>query len=137
MAEGKFYVVGGEYSDTSFTTIASGREEQRFGPYGEREARDIWRGLTGQTVDNALVRYRIRPEAEINGETWYVAGGEYADTDFSHLAPGQKLESYGPFPRSEARAVWRALTGKTVDNCMVRYDIVTADALEALRRTGE
>jgi hypothetical protein len=137
MAEGKFYVVGGEYSDTSFTTIASGQEEQRFGPYSEREARDIWRALTGQTVDNAMVRYRIRPEAEINGETWYVAGGEYADTDFSHLAPGHKLESYGPFPRSEARAVWRALTGKTVDNCMVRYDIVTADALEALRRSGE
>ena len=137
MADGKFYVVGGEYADTSFAKIASGQEEQRFGPYGEREARDIWRALTGQTVDNALVRYRIRPEAEITGAAWYVAGGEYADTDFSHIAPGQKLESYGPFPRPEALAVWRALTGKTVDNCMVRYDIVTSDALEALRRAGE
>ena len=137
MADGKFYVVGGEYADTSFAKIASGQEEQRFGPYSEREARDIWRAMTGQTVDNALVRYRIRPEAEVTGEAWYVAGGEYADTDFSHIAPGQKLESYGPFPRPEALAVWRALTGKTVDNCMVRYDIVNADALEGLKRTAK
>jgi hypothetical protein len=137
MADGKFYVVGGEYADTSFARIAAGQEEQRFGPYDEREARDIWRALTSQTVDNALVRYRIRPEAEITGESWYVAGGEYADTDFRHLAPGCKLESYGPFPRSEARAVWQALTGKTVDNAMVRYDIVTAEALEVLRRAGD
>jgi hypothetical protein len=136
MSEGKFYVVGGEYADTGFAVIANGLEEQRFGPYTEREARDIWRAMTGQTVDNALVRYRIRPEAEILGETWYVVGGEYADTDFCTLAPGHKLESYGPFPRPEAVAVWRALTGKTVDNAMVRYNIVTAEALAALKHSA-
>jgi len=136
MADGRFYVVGGEYADTSFGRIASGHEEQRFGPFTEREARDKWRALTGQTVDNALIRYRIRPESEITGETWYVAGGEYADTDFCNLAPGHNLESYGPFPRPEALAVWRALTGKTVDNAMVRYNIVTAEALEGMRRNS-
>jgi hypothetical protein len=137
MSDGKFYVVGGEYADTSFAEIANGMEEQRFGPYTEREARDIWRALTGQTVDNALVRYRIRPESEILGESWYVVGGEYADTDFCTLSGDNKLESYGPFPRPEALAVWRALTGKTVDNAMVRYNIVTGEAMAALKRTSE
>jgi hypothetical protein len=134
MADGKFYVIGGEYADTSFTRIADGHTEQRHGPYSETEARDAWRALTGKTVDNALVRFRIKPEAEVLGATWYVAGGEYATTDFTHLAAGVKLETYGPFPRPEALAVWRALTGKSVDNAMVRYEIVTSEALEILRK---
>jgi len=137
MSNGKFYVVGGEYADTGFAVIANGQDEERYGPYTEGEAKIVWRALTGKTVDNALVRYRIRPESELVAGEWYVAGGEYADTDFCKLAPGQKLESYGPFPRSEARAVWRALTGKTVDNAMVRYNIVTAEALEGLKRSAE
>ena len=133
---GKFYVIGGEYADTAFTAIAEGHQEQRFGPFSEKEARDKWRALTGQTVDNALVRYRIKPEHEVVGETWYVAGGEYADNEFTTLALGHKLESYGPFPRPEALAVWRALTGKTVDNAMVRYIIVTDEALEEMRKAA-
>lgn len=32
----KFYVVGGEYADTAFTTIAPGHKEERFGPFGEQ-----------------------------------------------------------------------------------------------------
>jgi len=136
MADGKFYVVGGEYADTSFTTIAKDGHEERHGPYSEIEARNVWRALTGKTVDNCLIRYRIRPEAEVVDGEWWVVGGEYADTDFQKLAPGVELESYGPFPRPEARAVWRALTGKTVDNAMVRYNIVTAEALAAMRHTS-
>jgi hypothetical protein len=131
---GKYYVIGGEYADTNFAEIADGQTEQRFGPYDEHEARNIWRALTGRTVDNAMVRYRIRPEAEILGVVWYVAGGEYADTDFHNLAEGQTLESYGPFDRAEARAVWRAMTSKSVDNAMVRYNIVNAEGLEALKK---
>ena len=137
MSDGKFYVVGGEYADTSFAEIANGGDEERYGPYSESEARIVWRALTGKTVDNALVRYRVRPESELIASSWFVVGGEYADTDFCKLASGQKLESYGPFPRPEARAVWRALTGKTVDNAMVRYNIVTAEALEGLKRSAE
>jgi hypothetical protein len=136
MYDGKFYVIGGEYADTSFTEIASGHEEERHGPYSENEARDVWRALTGKTVDNALIRYRIRPEHEVLGEVWFVAGGEYADTGFNKLAAGHGLECYGPYSRPEARAVWRALTGKTVDNAMIRYNIVTAEALEAMRRSS-
>lgn len=133
MAEGKFYVVGGEYADTNFSLLAGGQIEQRHGPYSESEARDVWRSLTGKTVDNALIRYRIKPESEVIGASWYVVGGEYADTNFCTLVDGGKLESYGPYPRAEALAVWRALTGKTVDNAMVRYDIVTIEALAAMR----
>ena len=133
MSDGKFYVVGGEYADTGFAAIATGQTEQRFGPFTEVEARDKWRSLTGQTVDNALIRYRIVAETDVMGTGWYVVGGEYDDTDFTHLADGQELESYGPFPRPEAVAVWRALTGKTVDNAMVRYNIVTAVAFRALK----
>ena len=134
---GKYYVIGGEYADTSFAHIAQGQTEECFGPFEEQEARAVWRALTGKTVDNAMVRYRIRPEGEVEtmGDVWFVAGGEYCDTDFHKLAEGQKLESYGPFPRPEARAVWRALTGKSVDNAMVRYNIVTAAALEAMKQT--
>jgi len=136
MHDGKFYVIGGEYADTSFNEIAPGHKEERHGPYDENEARDVWRALTGKTVDNALIRYRIRPDHEVLGETWYVVGGEYADTSFNKLAAGTRLESYGPFPRPEARAVWRALTGKTVDNAMIRYNIVTVEALEAMRQSS-
>ena len=135
MKDGKFYVIGGEYADTGFVNMAPGHVEERHGPYSENEARDVWRAMTGKTVDNAMIRYRIRPEHEVLGEVWYVAGGEYADTDFCLLAKGVKLETYGPFSRPEARAVWRAMTSKTVDNAMIRYNIVTADALEAMRRS--
>lgn len=133
MADGKFYVVGGEYADTSFSLLAAGQIEERHGPYSENEARDVWRSLTGRTVDNALIRYRIKPESDVVGASWYVAGGEYADSTFRTLIEGGKFESYGPYPRAEALAVWRALTGKTVDNAMVRYDIVTAEVLAAMR----
>lgn len=132
---GKYYVVGGEYADTNFAEIAEGQTEERFGPYEEQEARAVWRALTGKTVDNAMVRYRIRPEAELMDDTWYVAGGEYSDTSFCKLAEGQELESYGPFDRNEARAVWRAMTSKSVDNAMVRYNIVNGTQLELLKKS--
>ena len=131
---GKFYVIGGEYADTSFAGIAPGQTEERFGPFDEQEARAVWRAMTSKSVDNALIRYRIRAEAEMMGDVWFVAGGEYADTDFHKLAEGQALETYGPFGRPEALAVWRAMTSKSVDNAMVRYNIVNAQALEALKK---
>lgn len=55
-----YYVVGGEYADTSFTVIAPGHTEERFGPFEEQEAHICWRALTGKSVDNAMVRYFIR-----------------------------------------------------------------------------
>jgi len=130
----QYYVVGGEYADTAFTQIAAGHKEERFGPFDEHEAHVCWRALTGKTVDNAMCRYFIRSEgAESVGEEWYVVGGEYADTSFEIIAAGKQLETYGPFPRQEALNTWRALTGKTVDNAMVRYDLCSAEELKTLK----
>ncbi|NFV79811.1 DUF4170 domain-containing protein [Magnetospirillum aberrantis] len=130
----QYYVVGGEYADTAFTQIAAGHKEERFGPFDEHEAHVCWRALTGKTVDNAMCRYFIRSEgAESVGEEWYVVGGEYADTSFEVIAAGKQLETYGPFPRQEALNTWRALTGKTVDNAMVRYDLCSAEELKTLK----
>lgn len=133
MSERKFYVIGGEYADTNFTRIADDMEEERHGPFSEREARDFWRSITAKTVDNAMVRYRIRPAEPEQADSWYVAGGEYADFSFSRIAAGRKLETYGPFPRAEALAVWRAITAKTVDDALTRYQIVTPAHLDQLK----
>jgi hypothetical protein len=129
----KYYVVGGEYADTQFTSIAAGHSEERFGPFDEHEAHVCWRALTGKTVDNAMIRYFIRADKD-EGSDWFVVGGEYADTSFEAIAAGRELESYGPFGRQEALNKWRELTGKTVDNAMVRYDLCSA--AELLSRKG-
>ncbi|MDR3436078.1 DUF4170 domain-containing protein [Telmatospirillum sp.] len=136
MANRSYYVIGGEYADTSFTTLAPGVMEERHGPFSEKEAHDTWRALTGKTVDNALIRYRVKPEDEVTRSQWFVVGGEYADVDFVRIATGQKLETYGPFSRSEALAVWRAITAKTVDSALTRYDIVTGEESETIKRTA-
>ncbi|MGE5517275.1 MAG: DUF4170 domain-containing protein [Bacteroidota bacterium] len=126
----KYYVVGGEYADTDFTQIAPGHKEDRFGPFDEHEAHVCWRALTGKSVDNAMCRYFIRSDDEsLSDEEWYVVGGEFADTSFDVIAPGKSLESYGPFSRQDALNTWRALTGKTVDNAMIRYDLCSATEL--------
>lgn len=127
----QYYVVGGEYADTRFQTIAGGKQEERFGPFSEREAHECWRALTGKTVDNAMVRYFIRADEAVSDDAWFVVGGEYADTDFRTIAPGRQLEKYGPFSRKEAMDKWRELTGRTVDSAMTRYDLATAEELKA------
>lgn len=129
----KYYVIGGEYADTSFTRIVDGKDEEIHGPFGEREAHEFWRAITARTVDNAMVRYRIRPDESLPGKQYYVYGGEYADTGFSRLAEGRTLEVYGPFTRQEARDHWRAITGKTVDSAMTRYDIASEEELQHLK----
>jgi len=123
MSKQRFYVVGGEYADTGFTEPAKGTKLEQHGPFDELEAKNLWRSLTGRTVDNALMRYFLKAENEINGKIYWVVGGEYADSGFTQLAKGIELEVYGPFEKWEALGYWRGITGKTVDNAMVRYDI--------------
>ncbi|MCB2108415.1 MAG: DUF4170 domain-containing protein [Rhodobacteraceae bacterium] len=123
MSSQRFYVIGGEYADTSFTDPAQGSKIEKHGPFSEREAKDFWRSITGKTVDNAMIRYFLKAEEEINGKVYWVVGGEYADSKFTKLASGVELEVYGPFEKWEALGFWRGLTSKTVDNAMVRYDI--------------
>lgn len=135
MAKKNYYVIGGEYADTTFSMIAEGKTEERHGPFSEKEAHDVWRALTGKTVDNALIRYRVRPDESEASDLWFVVGGEYASTEFAKIAAGHKLETYGPYPRPEALAVWRAITSKSVDNAMARYDIVTAEEMANIKAT--
>ena len=124
MSGQKYYVVGGEYADTSFTTPAPGTELETRGPFSEREAKICWRELTGKTVDNAMVRFFLRAEQELSGKSYWVVGGEYADTSFTKMQAGKELEVYGPFEKWEAAlGFWRGMTAKSVDDAQVRYDI--------------
>jgi hypothetical protein len=123
MAEQQYFVIGGEYADTSFETPAPGVELEKRGPYSEAEATKIWRGLTAQSVDNAMVRYFLKPADEALGKKYWVVGGEYADSKFTTLAPGRELEVFGPFEKWEAQGFWRGLTAKSVDDALVRYEI--------------
>lgn len=125
MSEQRFYVVGGEYADTSFTTPCPGTQLETFGPFAtEREAKIRWRELTGQSIDNAMVRYFLTSD-EPGGKkkNHWVVGGEYADTTFTRLASGKELEVYGPFEQGEAVGFWRGLASKTIDDALMRYDI--------------
>jgi hypothetical protein len=120
----RYYVVGGEYADMSFTVPAPGTQLETHGPFAaEREAKICWRDLTGKTVDNAMVRYFIKSAEDTGGKNYWVVGGEYADSRFTRLAPGKELEVYGPFARDEALGFWRGLAAKSIDDAMMRYDI--------------
>lgn len=123
MSEQQFYVIGGEYADTSFTELAPGTELEKRGPYNEREAKAVWRDLTGKTVDNAMVRYFLKAVEDPNQKIYWVVGGEYADASFTNLAAGKQLEVFGPFEKWEGLGFWRAVTSRSVDDAMVRYDI--------------
>jgi uncharacterized membrane protein len=123
MVDQRYYVIGGEYADTSFTSPAPGTELETHGPFTERDAKVFWRSITGKTVDNAMVRYFLKPEDQVNGKIYWVVGGEYADSSFTRLAPGREIEVFGPFEKWEALGFWRGLTAKSVDDALVRYDI--------------
>ncbi|WP_142850480.1 DUF4170 domain-containing protein [Telmatospirillum sp. J64-1] len=60
-----YYVVGGEYADTTFTKPAPGVQLEKYGPFSRKEAMDFWRSITGKTVDNAMARYDIATEEQI------------------------------------------------------------------------
>ncbi len=60
----RYWVVGGEYTDTKFKTIAGGGKETRLGPFGSYQAaKDAWQARAWATVDSANTRYRIVKEA--------------------------------------------------------------------------
>ena len=123
----RFWVVGGEYTDTSFTTLAGtdgagGGEPARHGPYHSyAEALAVWRARSMETVDLPLYRYSIHEE---DATAYWVVGGQYADTDFKDIAGGGEEEREGPF-RDYGRAleVWRAKAMATVDDAHARYRI--------------
>lgn len=117
-----YWVVGGEYQDTSFAYIAGGGAEERLGPYATAEqAKAAWRAKSMASVDNCNVRYHIEREG---GTEFWVVGGSYKDTGFHTTADGRPEERIGPFNSLEAaKTVWRAKAMATVDDAMARYRI--------------
>ena len=58
--EGPFWVVGGEYADTSFTRFAKGAKEERHGPFPTYAAAyAAWQNASWRHVDQCTFRYRI------------------------------------------------------------------------------
>lgn len=56
----QFWVVGGEYTGTDFSNLASGNELEEYGPFHTYEAaRKEWHARNMARIDNAMVRYRI------------------------------------------------------------------------------
>ena len=62
MTSQRFWVVGGEYADTSFQTLTSASPTVA-GPFdSEAQARAVWRGLYDRQPCSALTRYSILHE---------------------------------------------------------------------------
>jgi hypothetical protein len=63
--EGPFWVVGGEYADTSFTRIAKGAKAEKLGPYSTYDAAyTAWQRASWRHVDQCNYRYRILEAGE-------------------------------------------------------------------------
>ncbi|MGH7090319.1 MAG: DUF4170 domain-containing protein [Stellaceae bacterium] len=59
----RYWVVGDEYTDTSFRTLGPGKSEERLGPFGKyKDAFAVWSAHARATVDDATIRYRIVAE---------------------------------------------------------------------------
>ncbi|MGH6982593.1 MAG: DUF4170 domain-containing protein [Stellaceae bacterium] len=55
-----YWVVGAEYTDTSFEKLAPGAREERLGPFASyRAAYQAWQARASATIDDPTVRYRI------------------------------------------------------------------------------
>ena len=58
-----YWVVGGEYTDTKFDTMAPGKAPERYGPFASyQDAMTEWKTRAWATVDHCLIRYRIVEE---------------------------------------------------------------------------
>lgn len=118
----RYWVIGGEYTDTAFTTIVGGGEPARQGPFDSYDAaRDAWANLSWSHIDDAHVRYTIETE---DARAYWVVGGEYADTGFDRMAEGKTEERHGPFAEyRDAQAEWQRLSWKYIDDAHMRYRI--------------
>lgn len=123
----RWWVIGGDYTDTRFTQVVPRTEEEHLGPfYDYEEAKKVWQTKAWSTVDSCTRRYKLLEEAgPKTTKRFYVLGGEYQDTGFRTLVPGTAEERLGPFDTyQEAHAAWQAKAWATVDSCNKRYRIV-------------
>ncbi len=132
-----FWVIGGEYADTSFSSLVDGAKEERYGPFSEAGAHECWRALTGKSVDDAMVRYIVVADEQEASSQFHVVGGEYSGTDFKTMAGGKALEVYGPFAKDEAKTFWRGITSQTIDSALHRYDIVSTEEIDDFKARVE
>ena len=125
----RYWVVGGEYTDTTFSEIAGGGSELRFGPFADEAAAEAeWSRRSWPAVDNCNFRFRIVEEAGGSFPLQYwVVGGEYADTTFHAIAGGGTESWIGPYKTlKDAESVWSKRSWEAVDNCNIRFRIVEA-----------
>ncbi len=117
-----YWVVGGRYTDTSFSEIEPGEKEARLGPFhAYDQAKAVWRAKAMETVDEAFARFSIERDSHV--EHW-VIGGVYSGTDFHEIADGGVEERYGPFEAYEAaQEKWRERAMATVDDAYARFRI--------------
>ncbi|UUX48247.1 DUF4170 domain-containing protein [Nisaea acidiphila] len=117
-----FWVIGGEYTDTSFTHIKGGDAETKIGPFPDYEtAKSVWGKLAWEHVDDAHTRYRIWDDGS---EQFWVVGGTYKSTDFSETVDGSPENRIGPFESYEAaKAEWQKRAWESVDDAHTRYRI--------------
>jgi hypothetical protein len=55
-----YWVVGGEFTDTSFSRLAAGKSLERHGPYASyKEAYKVWQERAWKTVDDCHSRFRV------------------------------------------------------------------------------
>ena len=59
----KYWVIGGEYTDTGFSRLVEGTEQVK-GPFPSREsALQVWQDLAAATRSNCHARFTIAEEA--------------------------------------------------------------------------
>jgi len=120
----RYWVVGGIYTDTSFTRMLGGGAEERAGPFASHEqAKAEWQRRAWATVDDAHARYRIEEEDPAATASYWVVGGAYKDTHFAEPAEGAE-QWHGPFKTYEdAKAEWQRRAWATVDDALSRFRI--------------
>jgi hypothetical protein len=65
-----YWVIGGEYQDTSFKTPSKERALEQLGPFETyKEAHDAWATRAWATVESCMFRYRIfKDDFDVNGD---------------------------------------------------------------------
>jgi hypothetical protein len=55
-----YWVIGGEYTDTRFETLAPGRALETHGPFDSyKQAHQVWSSRAWATVDDCHSRFRV------------------------------------------------------------------------------
>jgi len=68
MLDTKYIVVGGVFTDTTFSEFKDGSNGEKYGPYNSyTDALIMWNAKSWSDVDNCHSRYTIKPVGENHG----------------------------------------------------------------------